>query len=78
MTTTNNHGHLSNSMIENVEVQVGNALSFPTSHHLLRSVKDKANKSCLKNERPYKIFTPLFQNFFSISELRQLLVTIRA
>ena len=54
------------------------ALSFSTSYQLLKSVEDKANKSCLKNERPYNIFTPLFQDFFSISELRQLLVTIHA
>ena len=55
--TTNNHRHLSNSMIENIELQVGNAnvLSFPTSHYLLRSVEDKANKSCLKNGGPYTI-----------------------
>ena len=46
-------------MIENVEVQVSNALSFRTSHHLLRSVEDKAYKSCLKNGRLHKIFIPL-------------------
>ena len=64
MTTINNHRHLRNSMIENVKVQVDNALSFPTCHHLLRSVEDKANKSCLKNGRPY-IYT--VYNFSSSS-----------
>ena len=35
------------------------ALSFPTSHQLLKSVKDKVVKFCLKNGHFYKIFAAI-------------------
>ena len=46
-------------MIGNRKAQMSNALSFPTSHYLLKSVGDKVVKSCLKNWRPYKNFCAL-------------------
>ena len=54
-------------MIENVEVQVGNALSFSTSHHLLRSVEDKANSlnPVLKMEDHIQFLRHYFGIFFN-------------